>query len=123
MDITALKARDAERLILRHPTTGDELEASIELAGVDSKQYKLAAREIQTRKLGRQRRSRIDIEEIENDATDILTACVISWSGIEENGKAVECRPEEVRRIFSEYPFIREQVDSFVSNRGNFIKT
>lgn len=97
---------------------------TITLAGQDSDTYRKAERTQRNRILeraSRQRKYPINAEQQEEDAIEILTACTIAWSGLGENGEALPCTPEVVRRVYRHYPFIREQVDAFIAERRNFL--
>lgn len=57
-----------------------------------------------------------------NFTIELLTACTASWN-LTWNGKQPECTPENVRKLYAEQPWIREQVDVFVGDRANFPST
>lgn len=65
------------------------------------------------------------IEEMEQHSYNVLAACVIGWSGVQdENGNELPFSQEKVRELFgkSELSFIREQVEAFVSKRAHFFR-
>ena len=64
----------------------------------------------------------IDAESLEREAVEVLIVCTKDWKGIGEAGADLPCTPENVRRVYSTYLWLREQVDEFVEDRGNFMK-
>lgn len=62
----------------------------------------------------------ISLEEAEEIAIEAATIRVISWRGIEEDGKEVPFSDDNAERIFKEHPWIREQVQEEASQLLNF---
>ena len=106
---------------LEHPVTGEPLGVKIKLAGTDSDYYKKELRRQQNKRLKKGIRN-INAEELEAEAVELLVACTLDWEGVELEGQALECNPENVRKIYKKFPWIKEQVDAFINNRANFIK-
>jgi hypothetical protein len=97
--------------------------ASSDLVGKDSKEYRKAQRVITERRLkSRSKANRIDPEAIEHEAVDILVACTVEWEGFAEDGKELEFNKANIRRVYTNYPWVKEQVDEFVDDRGNFMQ-
>lgn len=117
----ASPANEGVWMELEHPVTGEPLGIKIKLAGVDSDYYKKEIRRQQNKRLKKGIRN-IKAEELENEAIELLVACTLAWENVEYNGEALECKPENVRKIYKEFPWIREQVDSFINDRANFVK-
>ena len=118
-----------EGLTLRFtPATNEDLGITINVIGKDSDEFQKITRE-QTKKRmqkaakGGFRNVTIPVEELEEDSLKLLAACTKGWSGVVENGKAVECTKENAMAIYEKYPWIREQVDTAIGDRANFIKT
>lgn len=120
---------EGEWLDLLHPVTGElirdenDVLLRVNLVGKDSKEYRKAQRAITQRRLkSRSKANRFDADAIEHEAIDILVACTKEWSGFAEEGEELEFNPANVRKVYTEYPWIKEQVDEFVDDRGNFMK-
>jgi hypothetical protein len=116
---------------VRHPTTDAVLKqpngqpVTVTLAGEDSERYRRAWRESTDRKLKMQQRGRqvsISAESVEADAVEILVACTIGWSGIGMDGAPLEFSPDNARKIYARLRWLREQADSFISDRANFLR-
>lgn len=116
-------ANDGASLELKHPGTHAPLGIFIRLAGRDSDKFKEAD--------FRARNQRLDLaqkgvkmnrtaEEIDAEVLDMLAACTLGWDGLVENGKEVEFSKAKAKHIYVKYPWIREQVDAFISDRSNF---
>ena len=118
MDISSLNTKQAcnkgAKLTLKHPVTGDDLD-SIVVAGMESDAFRKAKHEMAQRRIDNQ--GKISIQQVEEDAIKLLASCVISWGDLTISGMT----PTDSFAVLSEYSWIREQVDAFVSNRANFL--
>jgi hypothetical protein len=71
-----------------------------------------------------------DAAEADEEALDLLAACVTSWSVGKEpwlgyvlrKGEQVPCTKAQVKKLLRSYPGFREQVDVAIGNRANFMK-
>ena len=111
-----------------HPATNEDLGITINVIGKDSDEFQKITREQTKRRMqkatkGGFRNVTIPVEELEEDSLKLLAACTKSWKGVVENGKAIDCTKENAMAIYEKYPWIREQVDTAIGDRANFIKT
>jgi hypothetical protein len=60
-------------------------------------------------------------ESSERDKLDLLVACTKGWVGFTMNGASFNYSPVNARTLYSRYRFIRDQVDEFIHERGNFL--
>ena len=74
-------------------------------------------------RLIRNRNRRPTVSEIEQDALKLSAASIISWTGIIIGGKDIELSKENAEMVLTNYPFIRDQVDTAVNDRSLFIKS
>lgn len=126
MDLSTLAvSTEGSELTLTHPVTGAPLPVKITLLGTDSPTFRKAQRAIANRRLKQAKKTSITVEEIENEGIDALVSCTVGWSGVEIDGKKLDFNPENVRKLYTDLrlPFIREQVDAFIAERANFMKT
>jgi hypothetical protein len=121
---------EGEWLELLHPVQGvpirdeDGNALRVQLVGKDSKQYRDAQRKITERRLkSRSKANRFDADAMEQEAIDVLVACTVGWEGFAEEGKDLEFKPANIRRVYDTHPWIKEQVDEFVDDRGNFMQS
>ena len=127
----ASKANEGVDLELRGPN-GERLHGDDGMSIVwtcltsDSKTYQRLQHQQTTNRLNKRvsRGGRLKItgEELEQDAIDIMVACVRKWSGNwEYNGQKLECNPINVRTILEKELWIREQIDEFINDRSNLL--
>jgi hypothetical protein len=131
------KACDAGAVLeLRHPDTGKGLGIFITLAGVDSEAYVKASNRIAARRANlnmtpaRMKKVRAgrpvdvteeDIGAQQDDGIQLLAAVTLSWEGVLVDGNEVACGQEQAVSLYSRFPWIRQQVDEWVSERANFL--
>jgi len=120
-----------QRLIVLHPQNRQPIrdrdgnEAFIELHSADSPIARRHQREIQRRRLNMRGRGKITPEELEAEATDLLVALTVSWRLIAPDGSPIDLpfSPENARKLYEapSVAWLREQVDEFAADRGNFM--
>lgn len=97
---------------------------SITMAGRDSDIYRKAENAIRnTRAKAAANRpgSFLTAEQVELEGTQILAMATLSWTHIKVDGEALECNAKNARTLYTRFPWIREQVDLFVADRGNYL--
>lgn len=126
---TASPASAGEVLQIKHPATGETLEGTtIMLRGSDSPEFQVAAQQIMNKRLAAMNRKgtvyEVSAEVLLRDGIENLVAVTIGWEAIELDGKTLEFSTANARRLYSDkrFPWLREQVDEFVSDRRNFLK-
>lgn len=50
----------------------------------------------------------------------LLAAATASWSGVSEDGTELEPTPENIERVYREYPWIMTQVDVAIGEKQRF---
>jgi PIN domain nuclease of toxin-antitoxin system len=99
---------------------------SITLKGPDSETYRKLTRAQVKKRLDRAAKGESlgddsTLAEAEADAIEIMAACTMAWTGINDKaGEPIPCSRETARQLYQRYPIIREQVDVFISSRLNF---
>lgn len=102
-----------------HPVTGVELpNTRILIAGKDSDRYKKSLNKYANDRA--KRGGKLTAEAIESANIRIVSACVIEWEGVEEDGQALDCKEPVVVLLLAKYRWLYEQVDLFIADRGNF---
>lgn len=126
LDLGTLKDEfvDSAQLVILHPHTGAETSIVLTLASPDSAKYRKLNMALRNKSLQYATKSRgmASAERMDEDALTLLVGATVSWSGVMENGEMLECTPENVRRLYTDLPFVREQVDMFLGDRKNFFK-
>lgn len=127
MDIANLKFNEAPaaRMQLLHPVEGTVLvqdgeEMYIEVYGADSDVYRKAMRQYGNKQLNTRGKQKKTIEELEQVSTSLLAQITCGWK-VFIDGEWLEFSPAAVKALYTDYSWIKEQVDEFVNDRANFL--
>lgn len=127
------RANEGALLQVLDPTTGalllDEETAevvSIRLLGADSdvyrqKQWDLAREALRTRKARGVSASVVDMEDAERQMIAMLAELTLEWHHIEWGEGTLPCTKENAVMLYTELPWLREQVAAFVQDRSNYL--
>lgn len=133
----AIEVERPSRMIIRHPATGRPLVAKDDpdcVAYIDVFSADSEVARSHHRKHGQERMDALarhgkisrQIEEIEASDTDLLAALTAGWNLLNLNGEKlpVEYSKDNARELYREpaMAWLREQVDRFSAERGNFLK-
>jgi hypothetical protein len=129
-DLNLLKpvmADDGAVLNIVHPETEEVIEGmTITVLGQDSKIYRKLQLGKQQAALNRMSKGKkvldLDAEKLSEDSIDDLVKITIGWTGLSLDKKELEFTPENVRTVYTEWAWIKEQVQEFVGNRANFFR-
>lgn len=122
-DISKAKAEELEVAeIAIYDKSGEPTGIKIQVYSPDSEKYRKASMKVRNNTLKFVRKNNgTTAERIEADGIEILANVTVGWSGIENNGQPWQYSVENARKLYTDFPFIREQVDEFVGDRKNFI--
>lgn len=135
-DVTSLDTKKASeagaRLFLIHPATkrrligGDGKEIFWTIIGKHAEGYQKASLRLQNKKLKELQGSgpRSTAEELEENTTELLAACVVGWSdNFVFDGEVPAFSQAKARAILSDprVKWIREQVEGFAGDIANFL--
>lgn len=95
---------------------------TITLLGPDSDAYTQASNILTNRALRSRGKAQITAESALTDQISLLAKITTAWAGIKVAGETWTCNSENVKRFYRAYPFVRDQVQEFVADRGNFLK-
>ena len=104
---------------LLDPLTDEPTGATITLLGYDSAKAKEIIHKNSNKRM--KKRSSISAENIEANGLDLVVALTVSWKDIDEKGKPLKCTPENVKKVYEDYGWIRDQVDTYIGDRANFL--
>ena len=116
-------------LNLIHPATGDEIKTDddelvvIKLLGTDSMIWRNKNRDLgrkRTAKVLRSRNKDVDLMATDKETCEMLAACTLGWSNIEEDGEILEFSEDAAYKVYMKHLWIREQADVFINERANF---
>jgi len=116
MDITELYTRDAHEQgaeMQIKDKTGQPAEMYISLVGMDSKTWRSLMAE-QNRKLMAEN---ADVDEIK---AETFASATLSWRGFMSKGEEIAFSREKVLELYTQAPYIVDQVNHFVGDRLNF---
>lgn len=113
---------------LVHPSTGVELDHEgkpivLYVLGPDTDKMQRIERAIQAKRLkAAQRNGRLNlqVEEIEAETIERLATSITGWDNISVDGEALPYSHENARTLMRK-PWMRDQVDEFYRDRGNFL--
>lgn len=113
-------------LHLLDPIHGDELfngdvPMTITVYGMESEIAKNTMKRRAQKQLNS--RSKQNIDETIEFNTQFLAKLITGWTGINENNEPLEYSRENAAELLRKYAWVREQVDAFVTERSNFIKS
>jgi hypothetical protein len=128
LDTTKACDRGAE-MELVHPVTAEPLGIFITILGKDSTVFREHIREAVNDKLRREQIARKrgkdlepdTVEKSEQESIELLTLCTKGWRNMVMGGHELEFTPANVRKVYSEYPWIRKQVDEGIANLELFM--
>lgn len=87
--------------------------------GKDSKRY--VAEKHRYKNLNLKAQTVPTSEEVTRRSIELLVTLTESWEGLTLNGEPLECNEENKRMVYTNYPFVREQVDLAIHERSNFL--
>ena len=112
-----------------HPGTNEDLEISISVLGKDSNAFQKVSRAQNKKRMTKMQKggfrnvATVPIEEIEQDGIDLLAACTTGWTGIMIDGKEIAFSKDNAVMIYERFPWVKEQVDTAIGDRANFINS
>jgi len=88
-----------------------EQDASVDVLGVGSRVHKQAQQKIDNQMAIFEKRGKKMDEDHSNELyIEMLAKCTKGWKNIEEDGKPVEFSYDNAVRMYTDYPFLRNQV-------------
>jgi dienelactone hydrolase len=122
-------AEEGAPLEIVHPLTRQKMGITIVLRGADSTTYRekqlvaLRKRMEDQQRKGASTEPQQILKKAEGAAVEILAACTVGWTGVEERGKEIAFSEAAAKDVYTRYPVIREQVSAFIEDRRNFLPT
>jgi hypothetical protein len=120
-DLSELDQDETATIEIVHPSTGDEIGATVTVYGQDSEIFRSESRKAEARYVEYSRRNRGKLmppEQREELDRRKIIACTKSVDGLLYKGAPLT-DPED---IYTRFPWIYEQVVQAIMDRGNFIK-
>lgn len=125
LDLATAAANGAE-MHVRHPVTDEPLThegspVTIRLRGHDSPEFRAVSMDIARRSA--RKSGSVPAQESEKRIADLMFKLTISWTNVWLNGEPLEFGRENAINLYTTHTWLREQIDTFVTDRGNFFKT
>lgn len=128
LSLLSLNVEKPQRMPLLHYQTRQPLrgpndeEAYVDMYSSDSDIARRHNREMQRRRLNMRGRGKLTPEELEAEATDLLVALTADWLLVSLDGNVLDLpfSAQNARTVYDKVAWIREQVDEFAADRGNF---
>ena len=113
-----------------HPGTMVDLGIKINVLGKDSDEFQKVSRSQSKKRMAKMTKGGFRAqnltpppEEIEQDGLELLAKCTKDWLLVVIDGKDIECNYENALMVYERFPWIKEQVDTAIGDRSNFIKS
>ena len=132
MDLAGLdfseKSENFADMIVIHPVTQEEMTGpdgefvTITLLGMESAVAKRMTKARAQKQLNA-RKNKIDIDEARAFTTSLQAKLIVKSHGLMENGQELDMTDSSVAvDVLTRFSWLREQIDEFVTDRGNFYK-
>ena len=119
MELTSIKPLNNVKVNILHPVTNEKTDIFFNVHGSDSKEYRQGIRDIMAARITSNEAGETS-KYFEDDEIQLLIKCTIGFEGILIDGEVPEFTEEVLTNIFSEYPFIKTQLDRFIGTKANF---
>ena len=110
---------------LKHPATDKELPMKIKIIGKDSDKFVKLSEEFRRASLDEMKNNKTIEQRLQSSkeyGDNLLVGCTLDWKDIELDGKKLDCTPENVALVYKRFGWIKEQIDTAIADRANFIK-
>lgn len=121
---TSEAAETGAILEVLHPVENTPLGIKITLAGADSDIFRQFTNKTGNKRMQRMKPNQFrppSAEEQEEAGLGLLAACTLAWEGVVVDGQEMPCSKDNAKALYRRFPWIREQVDTFIGDRGNFL--
>lgn len=121
----AAKAEEGAELEVLDPVTSEAVGVYITLAGADSVVHRKAVANISKRRFNNQKGFRnkgFDPEKMEAESIEILAVCTLSWKGVTVDGDPLPCSRDNAIKMYTRFPWLREQVEQFIGDRSAYLQ-
>lgn len=130
MDLNNLKpvlANEGAVMQVIDPDTEEPIEGmTITLLGQDSDLYEKLSLKRSQAALNRMSKGKkvvdMDAEKLQDAILEDTVALTVDWTGFELNGKELKPTPDNIRKVYKGWKFIKEQAQEFVAERSNFFR-
>jgi hypothetical protein len=125
-DLKSLMPSQSSEIELRHPVTKEGLGMYVTISGKDSESWQAAQRTRMNSRLNEAKKTGATTptaEQIEAENMTMLCRAILGWRSLVLGGEELLYTPDNVRMLLTDYPWVKDQIDEEISDRGNFIKS
>jgi len=116
---TIKKSEEGQWMDVEYPD-GTEDGAKIKLVGCDSKLYRNKIKKLAEK--NRNKKKGLSVVETEKASMNMYVACTLDWEGIAyDDDTPIEFNRENVEKVYTEYPWLLNDVAEFIAERENFL--
>lgn len=106
-----------------NPVTQDDGKpVTITLRGRDSDAFQKSIRSRADARMQSRQRVGMTVSAIESEGIETLADCTVDWDGIMVDGEVLPCNRANAIKLYTRFPWLREQADQFISERANFLR-
>lgn len=109
-DLASRTPKDRITVAIKDPVDGAETGVTVTVAGRYSPEARAATFQLADQPLDIPNPD--SAEAFDAKMLGLLAACTVDWAEVVENGEPVKCTPAEARRLYTAYPWLREQVQA-----------
>jgi hypothetical protein len=124
LDLTKV-SNDGVWVALKHPSSNEDLPMKIKIIGKDSDKFLKLSEDFRRSSLEDMKANKTVEQRMQTSkeyGDTLLIACTLDWQGIELDGKKLDCTSDNVKLVYQRFAWIKEQVDTAIADRANFIK-
>ena len=100
---------------------GDDQPVTISVYSKDSPANQAASLAVTNRRI-KGRSTTVTAEQLLSEGIEILAKTTVSWQGISgDDGEPLECTFANAKRLYTQAPDVKEQIESFIAERANFL--
>lgn len=118
------KINEGSDLIVRDPVSSEKTDIVITLLSADSDIYRSRLNKMSDRMqrtLHKRKGRQLSSAELRGESIELYADCTAGWKNIELEKAPFEHNKENAVKLYTDYPWIFEQVEEFVEDRANFL--
>lgn len=125
MEICELKPVE-RALEIKHPSTDEDLGIKVTLISLNDPRMSAIKRRIRIQRLEQERRGKaVNLDDVEKNELDLLTAAMTGWDwsgNITFHGEKPEFNAENIKAVFKELPWFKDQIAEAVGDEKGFFQ-
>lgn len=121
---TVSGANSGADIELFHPANKKPLGIFFNINGADSEKFTKAERKKRDKRLKLRDIGALSLsaEELDTETIEMLAENTNGWTGLVQNGETVVFSKKMAVEIYTDYPWIKDQINVAIVDRSNFLK-